>query len=114
VVHHLADSHMNSYIRMKLAVTEERPTIKPYDEKGWAELEDARTAPLEWSLALLDALHRRWVMFLQSLQPEDFARTFHHPESGVMPLDVALQYYEWHGRHHIAHITSLRERMGWH
>jgi uncharacterized damage-inducible protein DinB len=113
VVHHLADSHMNSYIRMKLAVTEERPTIKPYDEKAWAELEDARTTPLELSLSLLEALHRRWVMFLRSLQPEDFARTFHHPESGIMSLDTALQYYEWHGRHHTAHITSLRQRMRW-
>jgi uncharacterized damage-inducible protein DinB len=113
VVHHLADSHMNSYIRMKLAVTEEQPTVKPYDEKRWAELEDARTAPLEFSLALVEALHKRWVMFLQSLQSSDFSRTFHHPESGIMSLDTALQYYEWHGRHHIGHITSLRQRMGW-
>lgn len=113
VVHHLADSHMNSYIRMKLAATEEQPAVKPYDEKRWAELEDARTAPLELSLALLEALHRRWAMFLQSLQPSDFGRTFRHPESGIMSLDVALQYYEWHGRHHIAHISSLRQRMGW-
>lgn len=113
VVHHLADSHMNSYIRMKLALTEEQPTVKPYDEKRWAELEDARAAPLELSLGLLEALHKRWVMFLQSLQPGDFGRAFHHPDSGVMSLDIALQYYEWHGRHHIAHITSLRQRMGW-
>ncbi len=113
VVHHLADSHMNSYVRMKLAVTEDQPTVKPYDEKRWADLEDARTAPLELSLALLETLHRRWVMFLQLLEPSDFARTFHHPESGIMSLDVALQYYEWHGRHHTAHITSLRERMKW-
>ncbi|GEM_PF-54488 len=113
VVHHLADSHMNSYIRMKLAVTEDQPTVKPYDEKRWAELEDARTAPLEFSLALVEALHKRWVMFLQSLQPADFARTFHHPASGIMSLDTALQYYMWHGRHHTAHITSLRQRMGW-
>jgi len=113
VVHHLADSHMNSYIRMKLAVTEESPHVKPYDEKRWAELQDGRAALPEISLALLEALHRRWVLFLLSLGPEDYARTFRHPESGVMSLDVALQYYEWHGRHHIAHITSLRERMGW-
>ncbi len=113
VVHHLADSHMNSYIRMKLAVTEEQPTAKPYDEKHWADLEDARTAPLEFPLAMLEALHRRWVMFLQSLQPSEFGRTFHHPESGTTSLDTALQYYEWHGRHHTAHITSLRQRMGW-
>ena len=113
VVHHLADSHMNSYIRMKLALTEEQPTIKPYDEKRWAELDDARTAPPEISLVLLESLHQRWVQFLRSLSPGDFARTFQHPESGIMSLDTALQYYEWHGRHHVAHITSLRQRMGW-
>jgi hypothetical protein len=97
---------------MKLAVTEDQPTVKPYEEKRWAELDDARTAPLEFSLALLEALHRRWVMFLRSLQPSDFGRTFHHPESGSMSLDTALQYYEWHGRHHTAHIMALRQRMG--
>ncbi len=113
VVHHLADSHMNSYIRMKLALTEEQPTIKPYDEKRWAELGDARTAPPEVSLILLESLHRRWVQLLRSLSAVDWPRTFHHPESGVMSLDTALQYYEWHGRHHIAHITSLRQGMGW-
>jgi hypothetical protein len=113
VVHHLADSHMNSYIRMKLAVTEERPTVKPYDEKRWADLEDARTAPVELSLTLLDSLHMRWVSWLRSLAPADFARTFRHPESGILSLDTALHYYEWHGRHHTAHITSLRQRMGW-
>ena len=113
LVHHLADSHMNSYIRMKLAVTEEAPLVKPYDEKRWAELHDGRAALPEMSVALLEALHRRWVLFLLSLVPEDFERIFRHPESGVLSLDTALQYYEWHGRHHIAQITSLRERMGW-
>jgi len=113
VVHHLADSHMNSYIRMKLALTEEQPTVKPYDEKRWAELEDARTAPPDVSLALLESVHHRWVLFLHSLGREDWSRTFHHPESGVVSLDLALQQYEWHGRHHTAHITSLRQRMGW-
>lgn len=113
VVHHLADSHMNSYIRMKLAATEPEPTVKPYDEKAWAELGDARAAPPEPSLALLEALHERWVTFLRSLTAVDFGRTFRHPEAGVMSLDAALQYYEWHGRHHVAHITALRQRLGW-
>ena len=113
VVHHLADSHLNSYMRFRLALTEEEPTIKPYDEGAWANLEDARRAPLEVSLTLLDALHERWVMLLRSLAPTDFARTFRHPEQGVVPLDRNVGLYAWHGRHHIAHITSLRERMKW-
>ena len=113
VVHHLADSHMNSYVRFKLALTEERPTVKPYDEKRWAELEDARAAPPEVSLGLLEAVHRRWVLLMRSIAPADWARTFTHPESGAVSLDLALQHYEWHGRHHIAHITALRRRMGW-
>lgn len=113
VVHHLADSHMNSYIRMKLALTEERPTVKPYDEKGWAELEDARTASPDISLTLLESVHRRWVFLLRSLAPADWSRTFHHPESGIVSLELALQHYEWHGRHHTTHITSLRQGMGW-
>ena len=113
VVHHLPDSHLNSYIRFKLAVTEEKPTIKTYEEKLWAELDDGRTAPVEISLQLLEALHRRWVMFLQSLKPGDFARQFTHPENGLMTIDDLLRLYAWHGRHHVAHITSLRARMGW-
>jgi len=113
VVHHLADSHLNSYMRFRLALTEEEPTIKPYDEGAWANLEDARRAPLEVSLTLLDALHERWVMLLRSLAPTDFARTFRHPEQGVVPLDRNVGLYAWHGRHHVAHITSLRERMKW-
>jgi len=113
VVHHLADSHLNSYLRFRLALTEDEPTIKPYDEGAWAKLEDARRAPLEVSLTLLDALHERWVMLLRSLAPTDFARTFRHPEQGVVPLDRNVGLYAWHGRHHIAHITSLRERMKW-
>ena len=113
VVHHVADSHLNSYMRFRLALTEEEPTIKPYDEGAWAKLEDARRAPLEVSLTLLDALHERWVMLLRSLAPTDFARTFRHPEQGVVPLDRNVGLYAWHGRHHIAHITSLRERMKW-
>ncbi len=113
VVHHLADSHLNAYTRFKLALTEEEPTVKPYDETRWAELSDARTAPVEISLALLESLHRRWVLLLRSLAPADFARRFRHLELGVMSLDKNLALYAWHGRHHVAHITSLRERMGW-
>ena len=113
VVHHLADSHLNSYVRFRLALTEDEPTIKPYHEDKWAELEDARTAPLEVSLALLESLHTRWVMLLKSLNDEDFARAFRHPDLGVVSLDKSLGLYAWHGRHHVAHITGLRERMGW-
>ncbi len=113
VVHHVPDSHLNAYTRFKLALTENEPTIKPYDEARWAELADVRQAPLEVSLALLEALHIRWVLLLRSLGAEEFARRLRHPERGVMTLDEALGYYAWHGRHHIAHITSLRERMGW-
>ena len=113
VVHHLPDSHLNSYVRFKLALTEEGPTIKPYYEDRWAELEDARHAPLNISLTLLESLHRRWVMLLRSLAEKDFARTFLHPELGVMSLEKNLSLYAWHGRHHVAHITSLRERSGW-
>ena len=113
VVHHLADSHLNSYVRFRLALTEDEPTIKPYHEDRWAELLDARTAPVEVSLALLEALHERWVTLLRSLKTEDFARTFRHPDLGVVSLDKNLGLYSWHGRHHAAHITSLRERQGW-
>jgi uncharacterized damage-inducible protein DinB len=113
VVHHLADSHMNSYIRFKLALTEELPTIKPYEEARWAELSDSANMPIEVSLQLLESLHLRWVNVLRSIPPEDFNRSFIHPESGVTPLARNLGIYAWHGNHHIAHITSLRERMGW-
>ena len=112
-VHHLPDSHMNAYVRFKLAMTEQQPTIKLYRENLWAELADAKSAPIEPSLALLDSLHTRWVMFLRSLVPGDFGRTVNHPENGVVTLDRFLQIYAWHGRHHVAHITSIRERMGW-
>ena len=113
VVHHVPDSHLNSYIRSKLALTEEEPTIKPYDEKRWAELEDTRTTPVEVSLMLLESLHRRWVLLLESLTAADFARKFRHPELGVVTLERNVALYAWHGRHHVAHITSLRQRMGW-
>ena len=114
VVHHVADSHINSYVRFRLALTEEQPTIKPYDEKKWAELEDARTLPVETSLQLIEMLHRRWVSLLESLSEDDFRRVFHHPENGVMRIDRTLAMYAWHSKHHVAHINGLRERMGWH
>jgi len=114
LVHHLPDSHMNSYMRCRLALTEEEPTIKPYDEARWAELADAKSSSIEPSLALLDNLHKRWVVLLRSLAPSDWERTFRHPELGLMRLDQNLALYGWHGRHHVAHITALRERQGWH
>jgi uncharacterized damage-inducible protein DinB len=113
VVHHLPDSHLNAYTRVKLALTENSPTIKPYDESRWAELEDGRQAPIELSLGLLETLHARWVLLLRSLAPADFARTFTHPEQGTVNLDRQVALYAWHGRHHVAHVTSLGERMGW-
>ena len=113
VVHHLPDSHLNSYIRWKLGVTEHEPPIKPYAENKWAELEDAKRLPVEVSLKLLESLHERWVVFLSSLKPEDFARKVNHPEHGLLPLAWFLGLYSWHGRHHVAQITSLRKRMGW-
>ena len=113
VVHHVPDSHLNSYIRFKLALTEEHPTIKAYDENVWANLDDARRAPINVSLDLLEALHRRWVLFLRSLKGGDFQRTFNHSEIGSVSVDKNIALYAWHGRHHVAHITSLRERMGW-
>jgi len=112
VVHHVPDSHMNAYIRCKFLLTEERPTIMPYDQGNWARTPETG-APVEVSLALLEALHRRWVLLLEGVRPADFARTLHHPESGIMTLDGVVAMYAWHGRHHTAHITSLRERMGW-
>lgn len=113
VVHHLADSHIHSYIRFKLAVTEDQPTIKPYDEARWAEIEEARSAPVEVSLALVDALHRRWVLMLENMTDADFERTFDHPEIGIVSLKAILASYAWHSRHHVAHIQALRKRMGW-
>jgi hypothetical protein len=112
-VHHIADSHMNSYTRFRLALTEDKPTIKPYNEKDWAELIDARTGAIELSLSLIEAMHARWVMLLRSMAPEDFRRPFIHPEYGERRLDWNTLLYGWHCRHHLAHITRLRERMGW-
>jgi len=113
VVHHVPDSHLNSYARFRLALTEEDPTVKSYFEDRWADLKDARTEPAEVSLALLDALHRRWVVLLRSLTEEQWKRTFRHPELGSVSLEKNAALYAWHGRHHVAHITSLRERMRW-
>ncbi len=113
VVHHVPDSHMNAYTRFKLALTEETPTIKPYDEAKWARLEDSRSTPIATSLALLDAVHDRWLRVLRSMSAADFARTLNHPENGLMNLDQMLALYEWHGRHHVAHVTNLRSRSGW-
>jgi hypothetical protein len=114
VVHHVPDSHMNAYVRCKLALTEDQPTIKPYEEARWAELVDGRTASPDVSLALLESLHARWALLLRSLTPEDFTRTFRHPEhAGILTVDWMLAMYSWHGRHHVAHITTLREREGW-
>jgi uncharacterized damage-inducible protein DinB len=113
VVHHVADSHMNAYIRFRLALTEDQPAIKPYDQAAWAELSDARTQPVETSLSLLDGLHARWVALAASLPESAFSRAFFHPEHGRVPLGANLAMYAWHGRHHAAHITALRERMGW-
>lgn len=113
VVHHMPDNHMNSYVRFRLALTENEPAIKPYDEALWAELADAKTAPIEPSLALLENLHQRWVALLRSLSSADWTRTFRHPEIGTMTLEQNLALYDWHGRHHVAHITALREREGW-
>ena len=113
LIHHLPDSHMNSYVRFKLALTEEEPTIKPYDEALWAKLNDSQETPIEISLTLLESLHKRWTVLLRGMHPEDFARRLKHPERGTMTLDDVLTTYSWHGKHHVAHITSLRHRMGW-
>jgi len=112
VVHHVPDSHLNAYVRFKLALTEDEPTIKPYHEDRWAELQESRTAPIEISLALLESLHQRWVLVLRSIRPEDWKRAFRHPELGVVSLEKNVALYAWHGQHHVAHITSFRERMG--
>ena len=113
VAHHVVDSHINAYLRTKFALSEDNPTIKPYPEHIWAEMADARTAPVSMSLTLLDALHGRWVMLLQSLTPEQWSRGLQHPERGPMSLDDLLALYEWHSRHHTAHVTALRGREGW-
>lgn len=113
VVHHLPDSHLNAYVRLKLTLTEDAPVIRPYDEARWAELEDTRVTPIETSLLLLDSLHTRFVALWRAMRPEDFSRPLTHPDHGAKDLDWLLSMYAWHGRHHIAHITSLRRKMNW-
>jgi uncharacterized damage-inducible protein DinB len=113
LVHHLPDSHMNAYVRFRLALTEEQPTIKTYREERWADLPDASSAPIDLSLDLLEKLHARWVLLLRALEPDDFERTLTHPDNGAMTLDALLAMYAWHGRHHVAHVTALGEREGW-
>ena len=110
-VHHMADSHMQSYARFKLALTEDEPVIKPYAEDRWAELADTRLTPPETSLVLLDALHTRWTMLLRSLTEADWQRSFRHPDLGLMNLVKTANLYSWHGRHHVAHITELRKKF---
>lgn len=113
VVHHVPESHMNAYIRFKLALTEDEPTIKPYMEDRWAKLDDVMSTPPEVSLALMDNLHDRWVRVLRAIKPEEWKRNFHHPEMGVVSLEKNVALYSWHSRHHVAHITELRKRMNW-
>lgn len=113
LVHHVADSHMQAFIRTRYALAERDITITPYDEAAWAELPDMRAMPVTTSLALLDALHARWVHLLRATDAGEFSRTIKHPENGEMTVDDLLTVYEWHGRHHTAHVTGLRERMGW-
>jgi uncharacterized damage-inducible protein DinB len=114
VVHHVPDSHLNAYVRFKLALTVDAPTIKPYDQQRWADLGDSRTVPLEVSLTLLEAVHQRWVALLRTMTPEDWHRSYRHPEyDRLIPLDEVLAMYAHHGRHHVAQITALREREGW-
>jgi hypothetical protein len=112
LAHHVPDSHLNSYTRFKLALTEDNPTIKPYDEAGWAKLEDSKL-PVEISLQLLEAVHARWVVVLRSLGEAHWARTFNHPENGRLRLDTALALYDWHSRHHLGHAVNLRATKGW-
>jgi len=114
VVHHVPDSHLNAYVRFKLALTEENPTIKPYEEARWAELPDTAGTQIGVSLVLLEALHRRWVVLLKSMTDDQWGRTYIHPDyQRSFRLDAILAMYAWHGKHHTAHITRLRERMGW-
>jgi uncharacterized damage-inducible protein DinB len=114
LVHHVADSHMHAYARTKFALAETGTTITPYDEARWAELPDMRTMPVAVSLDLLDALHARWVHVLRATSADEFRRTIQHPANGEMTVDDLLGAYQWHGRHHTAHVTGLRQRMGWH
>ncbi len=113
VVHHVADSHLNAVMRVRFALTEDEPTVKPYDEAAWARLADASTGPVEWSLGVLHGLHARWTELLARLTEEQWQRAFVHPVNGRTPLDQATLLYAWHSRHHTAHITQLRAAHGW-
>lgn len=113
LVHHVPDSHVNAYVRFKLALTEDEPTIKPYEEDRWAQLADVNVVPIATSLTMLEVVHERWVAILRAMTPADFERPLIHPESGRQSLDQMLALYEWHSNHHVAHVTTLRERMGW-
>ena len=113
LVHHIADSHMNAFVRTRLALTEDWPAITAYDEKAWAMLHDSTAAPAGWSVALIENLHARWVLLLDSLTEEQWQRGFRHPERGASTLELTTLLYAWHSRHHVAHIAKLRERMGW-
>lgn len=113
VAHHLPDSHLNAYVRFKLALTEEDPTIRPYDQEGWARLADTARAPVAVSLALLESLHARWVTLLDAMDADQWSRQYHHPETGIQRLDLVASHYAWHGEHHLAQVTRLRARMGW-
>ena len=113
LVHHVADSHMNAYIRIRLALTEDWPTIKPYEEKAWAELSDAKSAPIDLSLEVLDGLHARWTLLLKSLTDAQWQRGYVHPVNGRQTIAEATALYDWHSRHHVAHIVELRKRKGW-
>lgn len=113
LVHHVPDSHANAYVRFKLGLTESDPVIKPYDEAAWAQLDDSRVTPVGVSLTLLEMLHLRWVNVLRAVADEQWSRTVQHPDNGRMRLDYVLGLYAWHGRHHVAHVTRLRDRMGW-
>jgi uncharacterized damage-inducible protein DinB len=113
LVHHIADSHMNAFVRVRLALTEDWPTIKPYDEKAWALLADSTRAPVGWSLTLIEDLHARWVLLLDSLTEEQWQRGYRHPEMGASTVEMTTLLYAWHARHHVAHITRLNENNGW-
>ena len=113
VAHHVPDSHVNAYIRFKLALTEDTPPIKTYEEAEWAKLPDTATVPVEVSLVMLESVHQRWVAVLRSMSAEDFERKLRHPDHGIINLNQLLCIYSWHGRHHVAHVMGLRERMGW-
>ena len=114
VAHHIVDSHLNAYVRMRLALTEDNPSIRPYDEKRWAELKDAAGDPPEPSLRLLEALHERWISLSESIPETGMRRTFYHPElEAKVSIESLLAMYAWHGKHHVAHITNLRQRMDW-